>query len=250
MSGLLDHPLIAARYFFPGGRAPASRVNVPVEDALLACARHEVDPAWPTLVFFHGNGEVVADWQGTLDRIVLPLGWNLFLAEYRGYGGSTGTPLLGRLLDDVAAVIEAAGPPERLVVMGRSVGSLFAVEAVRRFPRLAGLVLESGIADPVERIMLRVTPAELGATQAQWTALERRLDHEPAMAGYSGPVLLLHTRHDGLVDVSHARRLRAWAGGPATLRVFDHGDHNSILFANAEEYAGELARFLGDFFVD
>ena len=244
MTDLLDHPLIASRYFFPGGRAPTARVDVPVEGATLACAVHRVPDAAGTVVFFHGNGEVVADWQGTLDKVVNAMGWDLFLAEYRGYGGSTGTPSLGRMLKDVGAVVEAAGPPESLVVMGRSVGSLFALEAVRRFPAIAGLVLESSIADALERIMLRVTPAELGGTRAQWHDLEERLDHRAKITGYPGPVLLLHTRHDGLVDVSHAERLAAWAGERATLRVFARGDHNSILFENAPEYLGELSLFL------
>lgn len=244
MTDLLDHPLIAARYFFPGGRAPAARVDVPVEGATLACAVHRVPDAAGTVVFFHGNGEVVADWQGTLDRVVNGFGWDLFLAEYRGYGGSTGTPSLGRMLDDVGAMVEAAGPPEKLVVMGRSVGSLFALEAVRRFPSIAGLVLESGIADALGRITLRVSPAELGGTREQWEALESRLDHRSKIGGYDGPVLVLHTRHDGLVDVSHGERLAEWAGGEARLRVFERGDHNSILFENLAEYLAELAGFL------
>ncbi|MDO5500120.1 MAG: alpha/beta fold hydrolase, partial [Propionibacteriaceae bacterium] len=142
MTDLLNHSLIAERYFFPGGRAPSSRLDVAVDGATLACGVHRVDPAGCTVVFFHGNGEVVADWQGDLDAMVNEMGWDLFLAEYRGYGGSTGEPLLGRLLDDVGAVIAAAGPPEKLVVMGRSVGSFFALEAVRRFPTIAGLILE------------------------------------------------------------------------------------------------------------
>jgi len=245
VTDLLDHPLIAARYFFPGGGPPTSRVDVEVDGAILACGVHRVEGSggW-TLVSFHGNGEVVADWQGTLDRVVNGLGWDLFLAEYRGYGGSTGTPLLGRMLDDVGAVVEAAGDPAKVVVMGRSVGSLFALEAVRRFPSIAGLVLESGIADALERITLRVHPRELGVDAAQWASLEERLDHRAKIGGYAGPVLVLHTRHDGMVDVSHGERLAAWAGGPSTLKVFERGDHNSILFENAEEYLGEVARFL------
>lgn len=244
MADLLDHPLIAQRYFFPGGRTPASRVDVAVPGATLACGVHRVDPDGFTLVYFHGNGEVVADWQGTWDRAVNAWGWDLFLAEYRGYGGSDGVPLLGRMLDDVAAVIEAAGPAEKLVVMGRSVGSLFALEAVHRHPGIAGLILESGIADALERILLRASRSELGGTAEQWRAVERRLDHRAKMSGYTGPSLILHTRHDGLVDVSHAQRLRSWAGGESTLRVFERGDHNSILFENASEYLSEVAGFL------
>ena len=122
MVDLLNHPLIGERYFFPGGRTPASELRVPVAGAVLACGVHRVDPDGFTVVHFHGNGEVVADWQGVLDRAINRLGWDLLLAEYRGYGGSTGHPVLGSMLDDVAAVIEAAGPPEKLAPAWRWAG--------------------------------------------------------------------------------------------------------------------------------
>ncbi len=244
MDDVLNHPLIASRYFFPGGRAPASTVTVPVVGAELACAVHRVDPEGFTVVHFHGNGEVVADWQGVWDRVINALGWDLFLAEYRGYGGSTGEPRLGLMLEDVTAVIEAAGPPERIVVMGRSVGSFFALEAVRRFPSIAGLILESAIADPLERLLLRVSPDEVGASTDEWRKLGQRLDHRAKISGYSGPSLVLHTRFDGLVDVSHAERLARWAGGPSTLRIFESGNHNSILPENWDLYVAEVTEFL------
>ncbi len=244
MDSLLNHPLIASRYFFPGGRPPASELAVPVAGATLACGVHRVDPEGFTVVHFHGNGEVVADWEGLWDRVINGLGWDLLLAEYRGYGGSTGEPLLGLMLDDVAAVIEAAGPPEKVVVMGRSVGSFFALEAVKRFPSIAGLILESAIADPLERLLLRVTPGEVDATAEDWRVLEQRLDHKAKIGGYTGPTLLLHTQLDQLVDVSHAQRLDRWAGGPTTLRVFESGDHNSILGENWDEYLALVAGFL------
>lgn len=245
MSGLLDHPLISARYFFPRAARPRSRLDVPVDGATLACALHRADPEGHTVLHFHGNGEVVADWQDGLDGAVNAMGWDLLLAEYRGYGASTGEPALGRMLDDVGALLEAAGPPEKLVLFGRSVGSLFALEAAARCPQVAGLILESAIADPLERLLLRVSPRELGAAPGALEAeVAARLDHRAKIAGFPGPVLLLHTRHDGLVDVRHAERLAGWAGGPATLRVFEQGDHNSILAENAEAYLEEVARFL------
>jgi pimeloyl-ACP methyl ester carboxylesterase len=242
---LLDHPLVSERYFFPRAARPRSRLDVPAGDASLACALHRADPEGHTVVHFHGNGEVVADWQDGFPEVIGRMGWSLLLAEYRGYGASTGEPRLGRMLGDVEAVLRAAGPPEKLVVFGRSVGSLFALEAVARAPGVAGLVLESAIADPLERLLLRVTPRELGAAAGAFeAAVGARLDHRTKLGGYRGPVLLLHTRHDGLVDVSHAERLAAWAGGPATLRVFEEGDHNSILYENQEAYLSLLEAFL------
>jgi pimeloyl-ACP methyl ester carboxylesterase len=242
---LLDHPLIAERYFFPRRDLPRARLDVEAGDARLACGLHRADPEGHTVVHFHGNGEVVADWQDGFDEAVQGMGWDLLLAEYRGYGGSTGEPLLGRMLDDVGPIMRAAGSPEKVVVFGRSVGSLFALEAVARFPGVAGLILESAIANPLERLLLRVDPRELGATQAAFeAAVAARLDQRAKLAGYRGPVLLLHSRHDGLVEVDHAERLAAWAGDRATLRIFEAGDHNSILAENTPAYLGEVGRFL------
>jgi pimeloyl-ACP methyl ester carboxylesterase len=242
---LLDHPLVAERYFFPRHDLPRSRLDVDAGDAVLACALHRADPDGHMVVHFHGNGEVVADWQGGFDAAVQGMGWNLLLAEFRGYGGSTGEPRLGQMLGDVDAVMRAAGPPERLVVFGRSVGSLFALEAVARFPGVAGLILESAVADPLERLLLRVDPRELGVDHATFAAaVAARLDHRAKIGGYRGPVLILHSRHDGLVEVGHAERLAAWAGGSVTLRIFEEGDHNSILAANEEAYLEAVGEFL------
>ena len=49
---LLNHPLIAERYFFPGGPAPApaSRLDVAVDGAVLACGVHRVNPDGFTVV--------------------------------------------------------------------------------------------------------------------------------------------------------------------------------------------------------
>jgi pimeloyl-ACP methyl ester carboxylesterase len=144
-------------------------------------------------------------------------------------------------------VVAASGvAPERIVFFGRSVGSLFAVHAVERFPRAAGLVLESGIADVLERVLLRAEPRELGVTaEALAAAVGERLDQRRKLASYRGPVLVLHARHDGLVDVSHAEALAAAAGGPVTLKIFERGDHNSILAENAAAYQEAVAAFLG-----
>ena len=243
---LLDHPLIAQRYFFPRPGRPADPFFVDCGEAQLACHLREVTGARGTLVHFHGNGEIVDDYMPDFVDAVARMGWSCLLAEYRGYGGSTGEPVLGAMLDDVERVVQALDqPPDRLVFFGRSVGSIYAIHAASRFPQAAGLVLESGIADVLERLLLRVHPAELGATAQELAdAVAERLDHRSKLASFTGPSLVMHTRHDGLVDLSHAERLHEWAGGPRRLRVFEQGDHNSIMWVNATAWFGELRDFL------
>lgn len=242
---LLDHALISQRYFFPRAASPPEPFWINCEGARLACVYNEVNPDFPTIVHFHGNGEVVSDYLDGFPELLERMGCNCFLAEFRGYGGSSGIPELGKMLDDVSATIKAIPTPEeRLILFGRSVGSLFAIKAAEFFPNVAGLILESAIADPLERLLLRIRPEELGATLQELTAAVRRsINIEKVLNQFHHPALILHTRHDGLVDVAHAEQLAKWCG-EAKLRVFPSGSHNDIMFVNAREYFSEIEQFL------
>jgi len=245
-TAILDHPLIAERYFFPRPERFADPFWVEVAGARLACYSHRPHAGAKTLVHFHGNGETVSDYLGDFVAAIDHLGLNVFLAEFRGYGMSTGTPSLGRLLDDVAPLVAAIGRPAReLILFGRSVGSLFAIHAAALFPEAAGLILESAVADPLERLLLRVAPRELGVTpEALAEAVAARLDHRRKMSAYPGPALVLHTQNDGLVDVNHGERLYRWAGGKKHLHIFPRGNHNNILAVNAREYFALIQAFV------
>jgi len=245
-TSVLDHPLLSRRYFFPRREPLPGAFNVPVPGATLACWLHAPHPQAPLLVHFHGNGEIVADYLGPPVDAFSALGLNLLLAEYRGYGASTGAPLLGAMLDDVEPLLRALpANPARMILFGRSVGSIFAIRGAALFPELAGLILESGIAAPLERFLLRVYPDELGVTRRELeAAVAARMDHQAALAAFHHPTLVLHARHDSLVPVENGLRLHAWAGGPRRLVVFDNGDHNSIMACNWKEYLDEVGRFV------
>lgn len=243
---LLNHRLISERYFFPRPGVLAEPFWVDCGDARLACSYHEIDPQAMTLVHFHGNGEIVTDWQGDFVTRVLQMGCNCFLAELRGYGQSTGIPQLGKMLEDVVPTVEALGSPaSELIFFGRSVGSIFAIEAAAKFPEAAGLVLESGVADVLERLLLRVSPQELGCSAAELAAVVAAdLNHQQKMVNYTGPLLVLHSEHDGLVDVCHGQRLYAWAAGRKELKIFPQGNHNDIMYVNVREYFELIRRFI------
>lgn len=245
---ILDHRLIGERYFFPMYAPPAAgAVQVPIEGGTLSCWRSAPADERPVLVHFHGNGELVHHWQeGPLADAVEAAGWSLFLAEYRGYGTSSGEPRVLSMLEDTPAILDAAGVgPERIAVFGRSVGSIFALDWVRRYPQTAGLVLESGIFDVHERLALRVRPQEVGASDAAdfKRVCDARFDHSATLAAYGAPSLILHAERDDMVDISHAERSAA-AAKAATFVRFARGDHNSILAANQDAYQSALTRYL------
>jgi alpha-beta hydrolase superfamily lysophospholipase len=242
---ILDHPTLSKRYFSPRREAPPAIFWIDCEVARLACAYVAPHPGALTLVHFHGNGEVVADSFPDLAADLTALGVNVLFAEYRGYGASSGEPGMARILDDIPAIVKALPiAPSQLVAFGRSVGSLYAIELVHCFPESAGLIIESGIADPLERILLRVQPEELETTAAELAAEVRaRLDPKVKLNAYRGPVLVLHAKDDTMVDSSHAVRNAGYAKH-ATLRLLPEGDHNSIFDENREEYLAAVAQFL------
>ena len=172
---------------------------------------------------------------------------NTLFVEYRAYGESTGDAQLVAMLGDGAAVIAAAGVPmERVVVFGRSIGSLYAVELAARHEEVAGLILESGIADPVERFLKysKLEPAGLSPADVV-PEVERFFNTEAKLSAYRGPLLLLHTEHDGIIDMEHAEQNLAWAPTEHKRLVrFSAGNHNTIMALNWHEYFAEIDQFV------
>lgn len=254
---LLDHPVITERYFFPRpARVPGpGAVRVPVSGGVeLGCHRTDAGEGSPWVLHFHGNGEVVPDWLDLADSLASVRqpdgagGVSTFLAEYRGYGASTGHPQLDTQLDDALALADrlhagadgAAVPWERVVVYGRSIGSLYALHVAANRP-VGALILESGIAELGERLAIRLHPSELGVDEATFrAALAERFDHQGKLGRVRCPVVVIHTTHDHLVHVSHAHRLVRWAGERGRLVELPQGDHNSIFAFNASRILSEI----------
>jgi len=102
-STILDHPIVSSRYFFPRmDPIPDPYWVDAVDGSKLACYYQAVHPDAKTVVYFHGNGEVVADYLPDFPEWIARAGYNLFLAEYRGYGMSTGNPALAGMLRGAA----------------------------------------------------------------------------------------------------------------------------------------------------
>jgi len=241
----LDHPILSSRYFYPWPEHFDQPFFVEGNGFRLGCRYLKVSPELPTIIHFHGNGETVADYLGDFEQRIAALGANLLLAEYRGYGMSSGEPALVAMLADVPRLVAATGlAPEQIIFFGRSLGSLYALHGAALYPDAAGLIIESGLADPLERILMRITPEEVGATLTELQAeVDRHLNQRAKIAAFGGRVLVMHSRRDDLVSVSHAERLYQWANEPKQLLIFERGDHNTILAANRDAYfaaVGEL----------
>ena len=244
---ILDHPIVNEFMFFPRSTTVEPSLFVEVEDARIACYLRQPFPDAGTVLYFNGNGELASEYATDSANLFLDMGVNVCFVEYRGYGMSTGVPTLINMLDDGEKIVQALGiAPEKLVVFGRSLGSLYAIELAHRIPQIAGLVLESAIANLGESVSLRIAMKELQPPEAE---LEKEINTyfnlQQKLKSYAGHLLVLHAEHDRVLNRSHADRLHTWAdGNHKRLVVFPNGSHNSILFANLQSYLQEVAAFL------
>ena len=69
------------------------------DGAELRHVRLAATPKRPKLIYFHGNGDA-ALFSQQLGRHFNEAGFDVLLAEYRGYGGSSGRPAAKKLLSD------------------------------------------------------------------------------------------------------------------------------------------------------
>jgi pimeloyl-ACP methyl ester carboxylesterase len=100
------------------------------------------------LIYFGGNAEEVSHNIGQLKRLFPS--YHLYLHNYRGYGGSSGTPGERELLADSLALYERIrARHEEVVVIGRSLGTGVALYLASQKP-LLGLVLVTPYASMVE----------------------------------------------------------------------------------------------------
>jgi len=201
---------------------------------------------WPWILFFHGNGEVVSDY----DEVSLfyhEKGLNLVVADYRGYGVSSGIPTLTDLAQDAHDIFkqvrqDLSGRNLRkdLWVMGRSLGSISAFELAYHYQEeIKGLIIESGFPSVV-RIMTHLgMPADgMGLEKIDEECLER-------IEKVSIPSLIIHGDQDWLVPLENAKDIYQHLGTKEKeLLIIPSATHNDIMLVGFKEYFNALQQFI------
>ena len=246
MASVFDLPEFNRALFFPrADTTPAPRgardqvVDVP--GAQLHVRWHAAPSARATLLLFHGNGEVVADYDEAAPRFAAA-GLALVVADYRGYGQSTGEPTLRTMIADARAITVAVAEASALpvVVMGRSLGGAAAHELYAAPPaRVIAVILESAL------FSLRALIERRGLVPPTTFSADERAMFDPAtkLARGTLPLLVLHGERDTLIVPDEARRALAAAGGADKQLVEIPGrGHNDVSFAEA--YWQAIAAFV------
>ena len=205
---LIDQPSTLMYIFYPREDSTLCPENAfdllaPVDDHVsIHCRFYIGNQKWPWILFFHGNGEVVSDYD-EIAPVYHQRRLNLVVADYRGYGNSNGVPTLTDLVQDAHAILREIkkelskrGLRSDLWIMGRSLGSISAFELAYRYQdAIRGLIIESGFSSVVRIIMhLGVPIHEVNLEKIDQECLE--MIHKIFI-----PTLIIHGERDTLVPL-------------------------------------------------
>jgi alpha-beta hydrolase superfamily lysophospholipase len=249
---LLDNTDTMMYIFYPRNDSTpcpkdAFDLAIPVDAQVsITCRFYARDPQGSWILFFHGNGEVVSDYDD-----IAPLyhqrGLNLIVADYRGYGTSGGSPTLTHLVQDSHVLIQGAreelarrGWRKDLWIMGRSLGSISSLELTYHHQdHLRGLIIESGFPSVVSIIKHLGIPAEGVDLEGIHRECLRRIEKMTL------PSLIIHGEADTLVPLSEARTIYEHLGSKEkNLLVIPRAGHNDLLYVGLREYFDALGKFV------
>ncbi len=245
-SPLVDLLFYPRRDFTP---APQGAFDLfsPVDEGISVHIRfYPHDKSGPWIFFFHGNGEVVSDYDD-IAPLYARMGINLAVADYRGYGASGGRPTFSHLVHDAHLLFGAVrkelsqkGFSDKLWIMGRSMGSISALElAYQHVDHIQGLIIESGFAS-VTRLIKHLGLPSRGIDLAP---IEE--EHRGRIRKILLPSLIIHGEFDHLVPLQEARDLLDYLGADKKeLVIIPKADHNSVMFSNPAQYFGAIQKFI------
>jgi len=213
-------------------------VSLATTDGLRLFAWHWPGSFTATLVIFHGNAGHRGhrlDWIEDLHS----LGYGVFILDYRGYGGSEGSPTEEGLYRDGEAALGWLGRQgiRDLVYFGESLGCGVAVELAKRQPPRA-LILQSGFSSAVDvaRKAYPYLPVRL--------LMKDRFESKEKMAKILCPVLFIHGERDSIIPLKLGRALYEAANEPKTWFPIAGADHNDLPWVGGKTYLDGIQEFL------
>lgn len=205
-----------------------------------------------SVLVLHGNAQNLSTHVNSVLWLVKE-GFNLFIIDYRGYGWSGGEPDLDGVHKDAAAALEKLfslpeTDPNRVMVLGQSLGGSVAVYTVARSPRkdrIRALVVESAFSS--YRRIAREKAANIWLTWPfqypfSWTISDRYSAEKWIGQVSPVPILILHGLDDPVVPTHHGRRLFEAARDPKQLWLTARPGH--IQCFGDEVVRSQLSSFL------
>lgn len=244
----LFHPRPEPRSFLPP--ADSEDLVIQVEkDVSLGARFYFAGSEFPTILFFHGNGEIVADYDD-IAPLYKEMKINFIPVDYRGYGRSKGSPTITTMIRDSHVIfkymkdlLKNKGCSETLVIMGRSLGSACALEICSNYKDdFAALIIESGFAYARPLLMLLgVDMNAMGITEQEGF---RNIDK---IRTFDKPTLIIHAEKDDIISFREGEAL--YNECPARnkrLVIIPEANHNDILLRGVREYTRAIKELINN----
>ena len=243
--------------FYPTDYLQSSSPDVPgssieVEDGIsISCGFWISGKEAPSILYFHGNGETVAshDWIAPLYN---QRGINLFVADYRGYGTSEGKPTISNMIGDAHTIfkglrelIEKEGFKQNLFLMGRSLGSLPAIELAFNYQdEICGLIIESGAANNFRGLW-----NYLGISGKEAILSEESLFlNKVKIRQIHQPTLIIHGERDQIISVKEGEELYQSSGAQdRRILIIPEADHNDVMVVQPGLYFDTIEEFVNTY---
>ena len=248
----LDRPEILSYVFYPRKEAfrpkamAVEDLMIPVTSGISIGGRlHGTDPSSPNILFFHGNGEIAADYD-ELAPLINQCGMNFIVVDYRGYGRSGGSPTVTAMMDDSHRIynylmdfLPRQGLVGPTIVMGRSLGSASALELAAAYPKqIQALIIDSGFAYTIPLLM------RLGVDVERFDLDD---SHEfgqiQKISAFTHPVLIIHGEQDVIIPFSDGVALyESSSSADKTLLGIPGAGHNDIFAYGLTAYMDALKK--------
>lgn len=220
-----------ALMYFPDStrRAPAS-VGLPhAEEEVLDTPDGERIVVWhvpprdgkPVVLYFQGNGGGL-DLRANRFFNLTKDGTGLVALNYRGYGGSTGSPTEQGIITDAQAAHAFAASryaPERLVLWGESLGTGVAVAVAATRP-VARVLLESPYTSTVD------VAASIYPFIPVRVLMKDQFRSDQRIAAVKAPVLIMHGALDRIIPIRFGERLFEMVPGDKQFIRLPQAEHN------------------------
>jgi uncharacterized protein len=213
-------------------------------------------PAWttdwshgaspPTVIFFYGNADRLANQQGLHDWFTRN-GCNALFPEYPGYGISEGSPSAQAffdLADKIAEFVKSDEAkllgidPGHIIVAGQSLGSGSASYFASKYPTRKMVLLSpfTSVANVAQRKMWYMP--------VKWL-VRHRFDNEARWPGITAPTLIVSGTRDEIVPHDMSVRLQQLAPDRVKLIKVEGAGHND-LFDHQDVFMPRLRAFIGE----
>jgi len=194
-------------------------------------------PAVPdsfVLLFSHGNAEDIGQNEEFFE-LANQHGFGVFAYDYRGYGLSNGRPGEKNTYQDIMAAYRYLTetlqvPPQRIIILGRSVGSGPSVWLATQKPA-AALILESPFVSAFRVVTkYKILPFD-------------PYDNLSRIKSVKCPVLIIQGKEDEVVGFWHGPVLYDAANEPKMNYWVEDAGHNDLLWVAGTDYWKTLERF-------